>query len=306
MPGPRPSGQTAGMFATLTEDRRRAVAWVLALSTCIAPGLGAAQTALADRHAALQAELSKSPFGRPLLLEANDRDDAPEGAVHAVLDHPQARVVEALRGPEGWCAVMLLQTNIKRCTVQGATASRQLEVAVARRYTDPVEQAESIRFEHRVIAAGADRLEVALVADAGPVGTRDYALRFEAVPLDAGRSIVRMTYAYRPGLAARLATQAYLATAGRDKVGFTVTGRDADGKPIHVGGIRGVAERNTMRYFLAIEALLGSLDGPPAPRLDKRLRDFHAALERHPAQLHETRLDEYLAMKRREIGTGTE
>lgn len=286
--------------------RRWSAAGLLALSPVLASGLDASEATLAERHAALQADLSRSPFGRPLLLEATDQDDAPQGAVHAVLDHPHARVAAALRGPEGWCAVMLLQTNIKRCTVQGGPEARRLEVAVARRYTDAVEDAEVIRFDHRLVASGDERLEVALVADAGPVGTRDYALRFEAVPLDGERSIVRMTYAYRPGLAARLATQAYLATAGRDKVGFTVTGRDAEGKAIHVGGIRGVAERNTMRYFLAIEALLGSIDGPPAGRLERRLRDFHAALERYPAQLHETRLDEYLVMKRREIGAGAE
>ena len=48
------------------------------------------------------------------------------------------------------------------------------------------------------------------------------------------------------------------------------------------------------------ERLLATLDAPAAQRLDQRLRHFHAALERHPAQLHETELGEYLAMKRRE------
>jgi len=64
--------------------------------------------------------------------------------------------------------------------------------------------------------------------------------------------------------------------------------------------MRGVVERNTMRYYLAIEAFLGALSVPPQARLEKRLRDWFAAAERYPRQLHEKERDEYLKMKRRE------
>jgi hypothetical protein len=60
--------------------------------------------------------------------------------------------------------------------------------------------------------------------------------------------------------------------------------------------MQGVAERNTMRYFLAIDTFLDTASAP----IDARLRRFHDALERYPAQLHETEQAEYLAMKRRE------
>ena len=45
-----------------------------------------------------------------------------------------------------------------------------------------------------------------------------------------------------PGIAGRIAMQAYLATKGSDKVGFTVTGRDVNGRPIHIGGMRGATD----------------------------------------------------------------
>jgi hypothetical protein len=80
-------------------------------------------------------------------------------------------------------------------------------------------------------------------------------------------------------------------------VGFTIVGRDEQGRPQFARGMQGVAERNTMRYFLAIESLLATVSAP----VDERLRRFHAALERYPAQLHETERDEYLAMKQREL-----
>src|SRR3546814_16967541 len=60
-----------------------------------------------------------------------------------------------------------------------------------------------------------------------------------------------LSYGY--GVAGRMAMQAYLATAGSAKVGFTVTGKDGHGQPIHIGGMRGAIERNAMRYYLAID-----------------------------------------------------
>jgi hypothetical protein len=98
----------------------------------------------------------------------------------------------------------------------------------------------------------------------------------------------------------RLAMQAYLGTVGSSKVGFTVVGTQPDGERRFIGGMRGLVERNTMRYYLAIEAFLGALGAPPQARLEKRLRDWFAATERYPRQLHEMEQDEYLDMKRRE------
>ena len=139
-----------------------------------------------------------------------------------------------------------------------------------------------------------------LNADAGPLGTKDYRIVFEAIPIDAKSSFVHMSYAYRYGLAARLAMQGYLATIGRNKVGFSVTGREADGAPIYIGNVRGVVERNTMRYYLAIEAFLGAYALPTAQQPEQRRSDWFAAIERYPRQLHEMERADYMAMKRRE------
>jgi len=64
--------------------------------------------------------------------------------------------------------------------------------------------------------------------------------------------------------------------------------------------MRGVIERNSMRYYLAIEAFLGALSAPPQAQLEKRLRDWFVATERYPRQLHEMEQTAYLEMKRRE------
>ena len=64
--------------------------------------------------------------------------------------------------------------------------------------------------------------------------------------------------------------------------------------------MRGAVERNTMRYYLAIEAFLGALSAPPGARVEKSMRDWFAATEAYPRQLHEVEQNEYLAMKRNE------
>ena len=258
--------------------------------------------ALRARHAELQQALSHSPFQRPLVLQSGSSDSAPQGDVYALLDYPFAAVGASLREASSWCKILILQTNVKRCSPETSAAGAVLQVRIARKYTDATEDAHRVDFDYRVQAVPQDYLRVELAAAEGPVGTRHYRLQFEATPAGARQTFVHLAYAYEAGLAARLATRAYLASAGRDKIGFSVAGQDASGRPVHVGGIQGVAERNTMRYFLAIEAFLATSSDPPGRRLEERLRLFHAALERYPAQLHETGLDEYLTMKRRETG----
>lgn len=275
---------------------RRLAATLLAVATLGALPPAFADESLQQRYDALKPQLEHSPFGRPLLMQSDAASNAPHGEVYALIDQP-FDAVRALQQPQSWCEVLMLQTNVKRCTPQ----ERQLDVGIVRRYTDAPDDASTVSFHFQVPAAQADRLAVQLTAPEGPVGTRDYRLRFEAVPVGARQTFVHLSFAYETGMAARLATSAYLAGAGKDKVGFSTTGRGADGRPQYVGGIQGVAERNTMRYFLAIETFLQTEGLPPAERVPQRLRRFHAALERYPAQLHETQQAEYLAMKQKEL-----
>ena len=153
---------------------------------------------------------------------------------------------------------------------------------------------------YRVAVQTPDYLQVRLTADEGPLGTSNYRIVLEAVPLKDGQTFIHLSYAYAYGLAGRLAMQGYLATIGKDKVGFTIDGWQADKQPRYIGGTRGLIERNTMRYFLAIDAFLGALSAPAQARFEKRIHDWFVAIERYPRQLHEMEQGEYLAMKRNE------
>jgi len=92
----------------------------------------------------------------------------------------------------------------------------------------------------------------------------------------------------------------YFATIGSGKVGFTQTGTQSSGQPDYIGGMRGLAERNTMRYYLAIDAYLGALASPPPLQLQKRLHRWFTATEQYPRQLREVDRTAYIDMKRGE------
>jgi len=253
---------------------------------------------LLARYQSLQPALARSPFERPLILQSGSSSDAPHGDVYAVINHPFAAVAAELRHADNWCELLILPFNVKRCVSSGTPERQALQLAVGRKSEQPIQDAYQVSFDYALRVAEPDYLSVRMTAAIGPLGTRDYRLNFEAIPLPGGRSFVHLSYAYAVGLAARLATQAYLATVGRDKVGFSLVDADADGRGDPVGGIQGVAERNTMRYFLAVEAFLKA---PEDSQTEQRLHDWFAATERYPQQLREMGLDSYLVMKRREL-----
>jgi hypothetical protein len=189
---------------------------------------------------------------------------------------------------------------VKNCEASNAGAET-LSIFVARKPADLPERAYRVDLSHDVQGAGADYLHVALDSPRGPFGTTDYRIRLEAAPLDRNRTFLHLAYSYTLRGASRMGMNMYLASKGRDKVGFSVAERTPEGRPVYVGGVRGVVERNTMRYYLALEAYLGTLDAPAAERVEKRLRAFHAGLERYPLQLRELELAEYLEIKRRDV-----
>lgn len=277
------------------------------LSALAACALAAPVTAAADagqllaRHEQLREQLRGSPFGRGLHIDSAEQPDSLHGEVFAVLDHSFATVSGALKDPARWCDILILPFNTKYCHAVRRQDGPGLQVRIGRRFDQPVEQAYRLEFAYDNVAAGSDFFESRLKAAEGPVGTRDYRIAVAAVPLDGGkRTFLQLSYAYGFGSFGRMAMQAYLSTAGADKVGFTITGRDADGKPRFINGVRGAIERNAMRYYLAIDAYLDSLSAPPERRVEERIRRWFAATERFPRQLREMAWPTYATMKMQE------
>jgi hypothetical protein len=288
---------------TLTWLTRVLLAWIafsgagLALAT-----VPDAQSAalLQTKDLSLSEQLQHNPFQRALTLDSSESSSDLKGDIYALVDYPFSTVSAALNGADEWCDVLILHINTKYCHATTDATGTVLRLGVGKKTAQPLDDAYPLAFSYRVAEAKATYLEIRLDAEEGPLSTRNYHIELQAVPVGNARSFLHFTYSYEYGLAGRLAMKAYLATIGSDKVGFTVIGKLPDGQPEYIGGMRGVAERNTMRYYLAIDAFLGALNTRPPLQLRKRLQSWFTATEEYPRQLHEVDRTAYFAMKQSE------
>lgn len=256
---------------------------------------------LRAKHAELREQLARNNFQRAMHIDSAQQGDNLKGDVYAVLDHPFSLVGAELKNPSSWCQILILPFNTKYCHAVDGSSGPGLLVRIGRKFDQPLQDAYKLQFSFRGVAATSDYFESRLAAKEGPVGTRDYFITVSAVPLDEKRTFMHLSYAYGYGMAGKVAMQAYLATVGADKVGFSVTGKDASGQPVYMGGVRGAVERNAMRYYLAIDAFLDSLSAPPGQQVERRIQSWFNATERYPRQLREMDRPTYIAMKRNEV-----
>ena len=257
--------------------------------------------ALRAKHTDLSAQLRQNQFKRPLVLDSVEQRNGLKGDIYGVVDYPFSVVKAALNNPGHWCDVMILHINTKYCHAVAGAAGTTLKVNIGKKTPEELADAPRVEFKYSVAASSADYLDIMLVARDGPMGTSDYRIHLEAVSLSSSQTFLHLTYSYAVNFGGRLAMQTYLATVGSGKVGFTVTGKEPDGEPAYVAGVRGLVERNTMRYFLAIDTFLHATRAEPAMQLEQRLQSWFTAVEQYPRQLHEVDRPAYLEMKRAEV-----
>ena len=258
---------------------------------------------------------------RPVYLQSTETAQRLEGEVLALIEHPLQTVRTALAQAPAWCDILILHLNVKYCRVvreAGAAATPQtLEVGLGRKFDEPLSSAHWLHFGFRAGTAAGEAgprgSGVELHAAEGPLDTRDIRIHVNTAAAGEGRTLLQLRYTYAQGPAARWALQLYLGTVGRQKVGFSLVPDRSDrsdrserpapanaaSKP--VAGVRGLLERNTVRYYLAVDAYLDALALPPAQQLERRLLDWFAATERHPVQLRELDWETYVQMKRLEV-----
>jgi hypothetical protein len=256
---------------------------------------------LRQRYTDLYDRLTSNQFQRPLVLESNRTDNNLSGSIFSVTEHSFVTVKQALHSVDSWCDILILHLNVKHCKVTRLQESSGLSLSIGRRHDQPLNKAYPLNFTYQLAANTRDYLKLQLNADDGPFGTKSYRIQLQATSLDKQRSIIQMSYACSYGLMAQVAMNTYLATMGRSKVGFTIVNRQPNGEPVYIRSMLGLVERNTMRYYLAIDAYLNAYSLPASKQMEQRLNDWYEATERYAAQLHEISRGEYVTMKRKEI-----
>jgi hypothetical protein len=274
---------------------------LLAVGTIVAPDARASgREQLVARYRAVEEHLGEESSPLPFAVDTRGGHGDAQGDVFAVFDHDFEALSDALGVASNWCEIVPLHLNVKSCTSREAEEETLLTLYSGRKFYQRPEDAYVLRYEFHIVEAGEAYFRVVLTAAEGPLDTRDYALELEAIPLAEGGTFVHLGYAYRYGFETRMFMAAYFATLGSDKVGFTVVGADAEGNPIYVDGIEGLMERNSVRYQLAIQAYLDTLEVPEGQRFERRIARWFDLTERYRPQLFELEQEEYLRNKRRE------
>jgi hypothetical protein len=255
---------------------------------------------LLDTYHRNMAELERSSFGLPLFLESFERNDRVHVDVYGIFDCPFSSIVNVLNVPANWCDIVSLHPNVKACTYRELSGSWLLTFYIGRKVYQPPEDTRQVIYHYRKVDQQQGYLDIILSADAGPFGTKDHRMRFEALPLDGAKTFVHVSYSYSDSIALRLAAKAYFATLGRGKVGFTVTGRDGNGKPVYIGGPRGAIERNAVRYYLAIQCFMNTLRYPEKNRFSMMTSEWYDFTTRYRKQLFELGKKDYLTFKTKE------
>ncbi len=290
---------------------RRKVCMLVVLVICCLPcqplsaQLSDDASRLRATYQSLIPQLDHNLFHRKLYLDSRESPSEVKGEIYAVMDYPFATVSGALNdpslGPMNWCDVLILHPNIKYCLVSGGSSGNTLTLDISKKEVDEgLGATYRMQFDYDAAATRPGYFRVKLHADTGPLNTRDYQIVLEAMSLGGDRTFLHLTYAYSYGVLGRLAMKGYLATFGRGKVGFTNLADSSAAQPKYVDGLRGLVERNSMRYYLAIEAYLGALSSPPGKRLEQRLSNWFSASEQYPRQLHEIDRQQYMQMKQHE------
>ena len=277
---------------------------LLALLACLAlPALAwgnvGTPPALADLYQEVQQGLVSTVSGAPVFVSSNGQGNRLSAEAYGIVEHPFAEGADGLSSPASWCQFVPLNFNVKACTWHSQGSQHRLTFYAGRKFYQAPDDAYQLHYQYQLTSQRDDYVQIVLSAEKGPMGTRDYRIELDAMP--AGDStFVRIRSSYRSSFVSRLATDTYLATLGRDKVGFSVVGTTQTGEPIYVGGVKGVVERNAMRYYLALMAFLDTSKLSPGERFEARIRTWFDMSETHALQLHELELDEYLDAKRKE------
>lgn len=309
---PRPSGAgclPAGNPANRPATRLACTLAVLAACCLLSQGVSAQgsgdATALRQIYQNLVPELDHNAFQRQLYLYSEESPSTVKGEIYAVMDYPFTTVRYALnessQGPMNWCDMLMLHPNIKYCLASDGSSGSTLTVNISKEEApEKLSSTSRVQFNYDAAITGPEYFQVRLNADSGPLNTRDYRIVMEATALGGHRTFLHLTYAYGYGVVGRLALKGYLATFGRGRIGFTNLADPSAAQPKYIEGVRGLAERNTMRYYLAIDAYLGALSSPLDRRLEQRLSNWFSASEQYPRQLHEIGRQQYMQMKRDE------
>ena len=239
-------------------------------------------------------------------IKSNIVEDNASGEVYGLLPYSLSTIRKLLESPAEWCKATILHINIKTCTVESDQQEHPLVTLYVadEDYKEP-EFAEKIAYRYIPKSMSDQYVHLVLDSKSGPMDSGNYNIDISGIAVGPNQTFVHLNYSMQIGFFARAVLKTYLATLGRSKVGFTEVGQGVVKKgestePKFIGGIEGVMERNTMRYYFAFDAYLSSLNEATDSQFTSALNHWFDYTEKYRRQLYELDRNVYLQRKTRE------
>jgi hypothetical protein len=252
---------------------------------------------LAGKYSEIQAGGRNRLSPLPLYLDSSDENNTVTADIYGVFNHTFGSVRKSLSSPGNWCDIVPLHLNIKACTFKEGKGRSVVTFYSGRKFYQLPEDAFLLSYSFSVEVDKPDYLLIHLSADEGPLGTMDHRIVLEVSPIDNARTLLHFSYSNRYSVTTEIAMKSYFATLGRGKIGFSISGKDKDGKPVYIDGLRGAIERNSVRYYFAVQSYIDTLKVPENERFMRRLNRWFDLTEQFPVQLFEMDRGAYLQSK---------
>jgi len=220
--------------------------------------------------------------------------------IFGVIEYPFEFVEKEFIEHANWCNIVILHPNIKACTYRGMDNSRRLIFFNAEKAEQTLADASPIEFRWKM-TRHPGYFDILLRAPEGPYSTRDHRFQLEAALRDEHSTVVHLSYSYEYGGLANVFMKSYFAIFGRSKVGFSVTSTDSRNNPEYVSGIRGLNERNVVRYYLAVVAYLEMHYLPDEHGFEKSLDRWYDLASQYKMQLSPSERKDYIARKKLDL-----
>lgn len=254
---------------------------------------------LSGRYPELQEAARRGPFGLPLQVHSEERETQISAEIYGIIDHPFRALATTFTEPGGWCNFLVLNPNIKTCTFRREEQETLLTLYIgSKSYRAPESATEQV-YRFLVRARQPEYAAISLTAPQGMLGTTAHRFEFEAGSV-AGKTVVALSSSFEPSMVSKLLTGIYLNTLGRAKIGFSREDAGAAGQLVYVRGVKGMVERNAMRYYLALKAFLDTSNLPAGRQFEARASLAYDLMDLYPAQLRQMDKAEYLDIKFRE------
>jgi len=198
-----------------------------------------------------------------------------------------------------WCEFLILHLNIKSCITERQQGQYILILFAGRKHYQPPEITYRLEYRFQLIDNRDGYFEVVMDAPKGPLSTTNYRIHVQAIPYQ-NETVMALGLNYTQSFISRAATYSYLNTLGRNKVGFSLDSSTTADAPVYVAGVKGVIERNVMRYFLALVSYLQAEKHVEPDSFRRLLIDWYQATEQYHRQLYEYEEETYVQAKQKE------